>query len=278
MAEAAKFTVPDFQQFFGVRHLYPLEVVDMKKSLYKYWSYSRIVELLDRKELTFVYPGLWNDPFEKRFLETDYTALGYQQPKIFCMCLTTSTDNEEAAWKIYASREDATIRCRMQTQILFRILDEYAEKNGCRVYISLIDYSLSKKEILTIDKREGRYDYYFGNFDESKYLSLMSLKRKAFRFENELRIFIVPSGAMVAEDILRVPVPLNLLEDLYQSFTIQPYIEIEDFSPRSRIRRIQQKIEKQVIKADLLDRCKGVKVYSSTLYNKCKVVDKVLKK
>lgn len=271
-------TDSDFNTFFSVNHLYPVGEEFRQKAFYKYWAYSRVIEMLERKELTFVYPGLWKDPFEKMYLETDYSDFGYTRPRIFCMCVATTTDNEEAAWKIYADTDESTIRCRIRVQVLYHILDDFAGKNNCKIYISPIDYSLKKSEIQGLShKGNPHYEKYFTSFNEENYIRLMCLKRRAFKYENELRIFIVPEKELTNDSILRIPVVPDLFNSLFQTFTIQPYGQIRGDSPKARIRLLQQNLEKHEIKADILARYPAAKVYNSSLYSRCQAVTKVYK-
>ena len=58
-------------------------------TLYKYMTASRVLELLenDTHSLGFVSPDKWYDPYETKFLNTDYTALN-KRMNLYCVCLS----------------------------------------------------------------------------------------------------------------------------------------------------------------------------------------------
>ena len=45
-----------------------------RQFFYRYMPLSRLLDIFNNKQLTFVYSGEWTDPFEKRYLETDFSC------------------------------------------------------------------------------------------------------------------------------------------------------------------------------------------------------------
>lgn len=119
-------------------------------TLNKYMTASRVLELLEAQEhmLAFVSPENWYDPYETKFLKTDYTALnGYKQPPIYCFCARMDNHNEEASWKIYKKENEPLLRMSIRTIDLLLAIDKFAKEHECDVYFSKVDYRLRKSEI-----------------------------------------------------------------------------------------------------------------------------------
>jgi hypothetical protein len=204
------------------------------KELYGYSSTSRFRDVLVNKELAFVNPSLWNDSFEKRYLDTDYTDLGFKQPKIYCMCFATKIENEEAEWRFYSFKKMMTIRYRLNIETLLEVLSEFAKINDFEVFIGNVNYELSKKELQSLHLPKSKhFDSYFKEFSFEKYLGIMTLKPKERKNENELRIFMVSKNENhYSEDILKIPIPEDKYQLLYSNFMVQPYENAHSDNPK----------------------------------------------
>lgn len=165
-------------------------------TLFKYMSAGRVLDFLEKKkhQIGFVSPEKWQDPYEIKYLNTDYTALnGYKQPKVFCFCARMDNLNEEASWKIYKKENEPLLRLSINTLRFLLNIDSFAKANMCDVYFSKVDYKLKRTEIDELYLPSSSYYHeFFDDFDDKKYVKVMSLKRRAFKYENEYRIFIVP--------------------------------------------------------------------------------------
>lgn len=204
------------------------------RELYEYTSASRVLNVLEKKELAFVNPGLWKDSFEKRYLDTDYTDLGFKQPKIYCMCFTTKIENEDAEWSFFSLKKMMTIRCQLNIEPLLEVLSDFAQKNDFEVYIGNVNYELSKKELQSLHLPKSKhFDSYFKDFSLDKYLGIMNLKPKERKNENEIRIFLVSKNENHnSEDILKIPIPENKFHLLYSNFMVQPNENAHSDNPK----------------------------------------------
>ena len=229
--------------------------------------------------MVFVNPGLWKDPFEKMYLDTDYSELGFVLPKIYCMCLTTTLQNEEAAWKVYSDKDEKTIRAKINTVTLFEILSDFALKNNYTIYFGNANYKLSKFEIQDLHSIDSEnYSAFFEPFSLEKYLEIMTLKRRAFKYENELRIFIVPNkGNKYSENLLKIKIPTDKYSLLFTFFTIQPFDKITLIDYKSKIEIKKQESEKTEIAKNIKSFYVNAKISNSTLYDECNPVEKVYK-
>ena len=172
--------------------------------LYKYRKIEDFEASVKSKELVFVSPVLWKDRYERRFLFTDYSKCNFVQNKIRCMCFTTEgAVNEEAGWKCYSDdKNEKCVRLTFKVDKLLHALDKYAIENKAKIYIGEAIYGLDVNEIYSVHKSDSRYNSIFfpKNFNVSNYLSLMLLKRKAFAYENEIRIFIYHEKEIFSEE------------------------------------------------------------------------------
>lgn len=248
-------------------------------TLYKYMPASRVLDILEKEShlLGLVSPESWYDPYETKYLNTDYTSLnGYIQPKIYCFCARMDNLNEEASWKIYKKDNDPLLRMSIRTIDLLLAIDQFAKENECDVYFSKVDYRLKKKEIDDLYLPSNPYyGEFFNNLDDKQYVRIMSLKRRAFNYENEYRIFIIPRNQdkitnHIKDNVLFIPVPIKMIK----RFTFYPANKVNS-SLVSQIEMAKYEAEYKLIK----DRIKVVypeaNVYKSGLYSSVKNIEKI---
>lgn len=173
----------------------PLKMAGHVK-VYRYMRYSHLKEMLDKKNLVFLSPSLWEDKLEKRYLDTDFSCYGFAPPPIACLCVTTSANqNSAAAWKMYMPKEEGLdkpsdfLRVTISFYDLLKSLNCWGVENGYDFYVGKADYSFGQQEIIDFAKNKQ----IFGNsFELRDWLKLLCYKRAAFSFENEIRFFAVP--------------------------------------------------------------------------------------
>lgn len=251
----------------GYEHIYLLNGLSLqaKNSLYKYMPYDRLMNCVENHELVFVSPETWLDPFERRFWNTDYSVkYNYKQPEIACMCLTAkSSTNEDASWKMYADSKSKALRISFSVKRLLDILEEYAKTSKCDIYIGKAIYSLERKAIVGLHNQVNEF-FPKNNFSLEHYLTLMCLKRKAFAFENEIRIFIVNNNNTWNSDIIKIPVKID--KNLIPRIMIGPLTPFANSDPRRSLYNTIQKVEGDVYKQQLGEAIQGCDVKQSQLY------------
>lgn len=249
-AKDLKVEVVTIDKYKNIKFIYGADK-ERKKYVYKYLPLSRLLDIHKTQTIGFVYPELWNDPYEILYLKTNFSAFGFDNKnKIYSLCLSRSYENEEAAWKIYSNHLEPTIRCKINYDVLLTILDDFANQNDCNVYISKINYALTQKEIRNIKNPSEYYDVLFDNFKEENYIAIMSLKRNAYKYENELRVFVVPKNNNCNENIskdnehiLNINLKNKELQSLFNQFTINPYPNYRDIGFMAPINEMKDKIE-----------------------------------
>lgn len=259
-----------------------LQLVNCDKivnTLYKYMPASRVLDIIEKEphQIGFVSPDLWYDPYETKFLNTDYTMLdGYKQPKIYCFCARMDNLNEEASWKIYKKENEPLLRLSIRTSDFLLSLDKFAREHTCDLYFSKVDYKLKKKEIDGLYLPSSPYFHdYFDGFNDKQYVRVMSLKRWAFNYENEYRIFVIPKDQMAIEEYLKegvlfIPIPV----DMIIRYTFHPMNKANE-SLSSQIERVKYDAEFKLIKERILNYVPNAKIFKSNLYSEIKRVKKI---
>lgn len=240
---------------------------------------SRVLDIIEKEphQIGFVSPDLWYDPYETKFLNTDYTMLdGYKQPKIYCFCARMDNLNEEASWKIYKKENEPLLRLSIRTSDFLLSLDKFAREHTCDLYFSKVDYKLKRKEIDGLYLPSSPYFHdYFDGFNDKQYVRVMSLKRWAFNYENEYRIFVIPKDQMAIEEYLKdgvlfIPIPV----DMIIRYTFHPMNKANE-SLSSQIERVKYDAEFKLIKERILNYVPNAKIFKSNLYSEVKKVKKI---
>lgn len=175
-------------------------------------------------ELVFIPLDRWDDPYETLFYIGNHVQnnMGIQ---IACLCGTYEcVEGEEAHWKrsTYQCYEPV-IRVSYNFNKLCEVLELVASKHNVRFYITIANYSNS------IDQLKGAKGTTFTS--EEDYINYLTLKRKAFAYENELRIFVVGESLPFNKHGVCV---FNLPQeaDLYDRITLPPLKPLAKSDPR----------------------------------------------
>ena len=171
---------------------------DIHKPLYKYMDIESAIRFLKTITMSYVEPSSWYDPFEKRFYNADFSAIpNFKKPKLFASCFTKKPSNE-ASWVMYSYFKNGlaskSIRFELNPAVYYDMLDSYGDLTKTKIVISDVNYSLSEQTIKALHKKTcTKHHLFFSNFNVDKFIDLMLIKRKAFDYEKEVRIFIVPT-------------------------------------------------------------------------------------
>jgi hypothetical protein len=111
-------------------------------------------------------------------------------PQLFATCVTRAK-NSEAAWKVYAHGQGLGARC-VQLELDVVALRNQIRKSGYHFEECDVEY---KSESFILNLHKPRLNFGLnssGNFTFDTFLRLLSLKRIAYSYEEEIRLFIVP--------------------------------------------------------------------------------------
>ncbi len=181
-------------------------------TVYRYMRFSRARQLIDSKSISFANPASWEDPLEKRFLWGNYKD--FKPKQLACLCVTTEHgENEAAAWRSFDpdGRHDL-VQLTLDFKVLLNALNDFAQKNGAKVYVKAADYRFTSDQI-----NSSGYDSFLksvSRITDKKYIELMSLKRRAFAFEKELRFFVYGDNLPFEGSYLNIPYEGKLVKTI----------------------------------------------------------------
>ena len=247
-----------------------------KSTVFKYMPLNRFVNSVKSNKLVFVSPESWYDPFEQLYHGIDCSSRGYITEDIACMCVSEkSSTNEDASWRVYSESNDKAVRISIEQTVLLDLLEEYALKNGFEVYIGKVNYSFEKRDIknLHIISTPNHSVYFPNKMTREHYLSLMLLKRKAFQYENEVRIFLVKDKITFSNNLLEIDCDYRA-RGLVSNVMLSPYSPVRPKGDMAyKVREKINNIESDQIKKEL-NELLGCRIQQSLLY---KVYPKIKK-
>lgn len=183
-----------------------------KPVLYKYLPLENALRNLKSKSIWLANPRKWEDPFEYRFINAEYTDkkgtksyFPYKE-RTFATCLTREPSSE-AQWNAY-SKDSLAIRFSIDTKILLEQLSNYAIKNHLHVVLGNVEYHKRKdievdsleKLMFDVEKDGTKINKNLKDIDFCARLFL--LKRHDFSYEKEVRIIVFKDKGIKADGIL----------------------------------------------------------------------------
>lgn len=168
-----------------------------EKNIFRVMKVSRAMEIFQTKDIPFLSPSKWPDPYEKAFLHSrvSINSNPFELPNkpigdplqynLFCQCWSAIQESE-AFWNVYTSDKDG-IRISMETLKMIEYLDTLPA--NVTVYISKVLY-LDVKDLN--DKTSILEGFPNPLVDPVGFnIFLLSRKRNPFRYEDEYRIFVL---------------------------------------------------------------------------------------
>lgn len=196
-----------------ISHIEDSESTKLYTRVFKYMNLESFLCSLYSNSIRFSEPSKWPDRFETRFYCANYDNIPQNEiaRKLYATCFT-KTRNNEAAWKVYARNEGLSCHC-VQLEIDIVELRNQLKKSIYIIQERTMKYS-NEDYILNLHKKESKdYKLFFSPFTSETYLKLLSLKREAYRYENEIRFFAIPSepGERIIESTkaTSINIPLN---------------------------------------------------------------------
>lgn len=184
--------------------------------LYKFLKFKYFSKSYTNNFLAFNDPHNWPDPYERIFTEL-IDKPGKADYKPYCMCSTYAMAyNEEAMWTAYQHEinqnnevDDKIVRFSIRFVDCLQAIVQYAEEHdNVSFYVSLIDYSLNQKDILKQKQLLSAQINSNCSISKEEHVQYLSIKRKAFAYENEIRITAIVDGKDSGE-ILKIGFPLS---------------------------------------------------------------------
>lgn len=179
-----------------------------KKLIHKNCSLENCLDLLKNNHIWFANPEKWHDPFESMFLTTNYklTSSGITKKhpwhqRVFGTCMT-ETATCEAYWNIY-SQQQIGMSLAIDREVLLNELKNYSSRTGNTIYIGKVEYQKTSTIVGSLKANPFISPYLSasGIGTEEAKMRLLLLKRSSYRYEDEIRIFIVKKKKMSLDGI-----------------------------------------------------------------------------
>ncbi len=158
--------------------------------VFKYMTIDAFIASLENDSWLFWEPSKWHDKYEQRFYCANYhniVSRDFSPCRVYATCVTKE-QNSEAAWKVYAGREGLQTHC-VQIELNVGSLLAQFQSSEYLFFERRVIYE-NENYINELHKSDSKdHSYYFSDFSFRSFLDLLSLKREAYRYENEIRFF-----------------------------------------------------------------------------------------
>lgn len=160
--------------------------------LFKYMPLDTFILSLNSGSIRFVEPSVWDDQYEKRFYCANYHFPGAENstPRVYATCFTSKSVSN-AAWKVYSHNKGLGAYC-VQLEINVVKLRNQIESSGMKIVEKKVVYMPESKIRDTHKRGSELYGKYFSEFNIHRFLELLSIKRNAYDYEKEVRMFVIP--------------------------------------------------------------------------------------
>ena len=195
---------------------------DSSLRLSRYMRISNVIETAEG-QLRFDVPTRWADPFEKLFYQNIVTV-GNKTYHVVCLCFINDVnEGEESLWHVHGDINnnykkrlaDFKVRASFNVQTLCKSLSK--TNTNTTFYFAPIDYSLTRDQIL--QRYQNRKNVPYATIEE--FIDDMLVKRKAFSYENEMRLFAVSEKPFNIENNFCL-MKLKKVKSVITSVTLPP--------------------------------------------------------
>lgn len=162
------------------------------KYAYKYMTMDVFLSCLEYGTIRMQEPTNWKDQYEGRFYNAIYDNITKDPlPKLYATCIT-SNPASEAAWKVYAHGTGLGARCIQIKINMDKLREQLCNGKHGQYYEGKVFYDLTDSEIDNLHETGAHYhSLFFTKFSTDKFVRLMLIKRQAYQYENEIRLFLI---------------------------------------------------------------------------------------
>ena len=162
--------------------------ISAQTKIYRIFSPRYFFELFDGKTNTLVLPRKWDDPFENILLRSKARSISDDEEvtfafrdRVYGQCWTLEPVSD-AMWQIYSPEENG-IRVRTTVgKLIESIRTVHGDNANLSCFIGRVSYVTDKK------LREFGKTTFADYVSSRKVAHSLLIKRKAYRFENEVRL------------------------------------------------------------------------------------------
>ena len=188
------------------------EITDSKPLVVsKYMKMSYLIDSINNDYFFLGSPETWLDPFEMLFYKP-IIKIGEEDNVTVHACSFACNDieNEEGFWIIWSKGEsDPIVRVTYNVKKLMELL---AIRENEEFYLGGMVYT-SREQIL----KEAAIPHTYSKIED--YINKLSLKRNAYQYENELRLYVKKNGSNKPNTMLR---DFNYRENVISEITLPP--------------------------------------------------------
>ncbi|OWW26744.1 hypothetical protein B4Q04_03410 [Zobellia sp. OII3] len=166
-----------------------LEFFQSGKYVYRFLPLERLLETLHNKQLTFVSPTKWNDPFDNFLFRQNGISNDSFLNRLYVMCFTHNP-HSQAYWKTYSPNEHC-VRLRLRKDVLIQVIQSIPEK----VWLGKMKYEYETKLVEKLKGTKGLNASLKKQDPDEVFLKTFHLKRMPFKYEEESRISILTTKA-----------------------------------------------------------------------------------
>jgi hypothetical protein len=186
--------------------------------IYRYLPFERFLEVMHKKQLAYLSPTKWNDPFDNFLFKyeiqnKDNSFLN----KLYVGCFTLNS-HSQAYWKAYAS-EGYSVRLQFETRKLLNLILRLKD----RAWFGELNYKRESEIVEIFQNTEGLKSALEENEVNDTFLKVFTLKRMPFEYEKEVRIII--ESKSIKKGIRRVNIDLK---DLIHGIYLDPRIKTNE--------------------------------------------------
>ena len=237
---------------------------DKRITFSKYMPIGRFCNAVEKGEFVFLSPILWKDPFEMLFFHPQVLISDDRYSVNMCCFAANDITNEEGFWNIWS--KDSSEPIVRVTYDFSKLLEEFGKNQKMDFYLGMINYK-SRHDILINSKR--RTNSFYSHICD--YLNDLCQKRDAYKYEIELRLFVVRKmhQNQKAENVINIS-EIDYCNSIVADVTLPPMEPLGNSHPSMGMYKCmqdcynletKQKIEKLIAEGKL--RCE---VYQSALY------------
>jgi hypothetical protein len=202
---------------------------DIFKSIYRIISFENLIGIFQSKQMTFVKPTKWDDPFENIIAKTiiefetgnesSVQDLGIRE-KSHGTCWTRKATSD-AMWRIY-SHDKRAVRIESTPEIISRNISKWLEDYPrSKLYIGEVEYFTDDQ----IKKKAKDYARRVRDGDLCRAAAESLLfKREPFSHEDEVRVLLIDQHDMSKDGLLNINVDPH---DIIRSVEIDPRASTE---------------------------------------------------
>lgn len=192
---------------------------DKHLSVYRYDSISHFKWNVRKNRLYFSKVVNWDDQLEQLFVNRG----GWTSDDVACLCMTSNAaENSAAAWKMHKKDDTTLVQIEFDIHKIEYIMNQWLKKHeSYSVYIKKVKY-LCDDEIKKMKKEHWEEK----EFSLDLLVDLLSVKRKDFMFEGEIRIFIVKKKMTfdkIFPNLFEVKFDDSLLFNSIEKISLEPF-------------------------------------------------------